>query len=137
MSSEGTTKTTVWQCRSSRRPDQFHCPGNPAFSTISVGSSAEGQIVAGVISDPLQDEIFFAAEKGQGRPSMNHRRLLVAARQEMIGGRDRLRLPFSGRRATLPSSRRIGARDWARDSRLCAAWALLRSTSAYGSGGAL
>lgn len=54
--------------------------GIPHFA-ISVGLERDGQVVAGVIYDPIKDEIFIA-EKGKGA-FLNNRRLRVAARTEM------------------------------------------------------
>lgn len=75
-------------------PDKSHCwhidpldgttnflHGMPHFC-ISVGLEREGQIVAGVIYDPIKDELFIA-EKGKGA-FMNNRRLRVAARRDMV-----------------------------------------------------
>ena len=54
--------------------------GIPQFA-ISVGLERDGQIVAGVIYDPIKDELFIA-EKGKGA-YLNNRRIRVAARTEM------------------------------------------------------
>jgi myo-inositol-1(or 4)-monophosphatase len=54
--------------------------GIPQFA-ISVGLERDGQIVAGVIYDPVKDELFIA-EKGKGA-FLNNRRIRVAARMEM------------------------------------------------------
>ncbi len=55
--------------------------GMPHFS-VSVGLEREGQIVAGVVYDPIKDELFIA-EKGKGA-FLNNRRLRVSARMELI-----------------------------------------------------
>lgn len=55
--------------------------GTPHFA-ISVALEREGQIVAGVIYDPIKDEIFIA-EKGKGA-FMNNRRLRVSGRRDMV-----------------------------------------------------
>lgn len=54
--------------------------GLPHFS-ISVGLEREGQIVAGVVYDPIKDE-WFIAERGKGA-YLNNRRLRVAARADL------------------------------------------------------
>ena len=51
--------------------------GLPQFA-ISVGLERDGQIVAGVVYDPVKDELFIA-EKGKGA-YLNNRRIRVAAR---------------------------------------------------------
>ena len=55
--------------------------GIPHFC-ISIGVKHRGEIVAGVVYDPLRDEIF-VSEKGSGA-FMNDRRLRVSARQRLI-----------------------------------------------------
>ena len=54
--------------------------GLPIFS-ISIGLVREGQIVAGLVYNPANDDMF-VAEKGQGAYLNNHR-LRVAARREL------------------------------------------------------
>ncbi len=54
--------------------------GIPHFC-ISVGLERDGQIVAGVIYDPIKDELFIA-ERGAGA-FLNNRRLRVSARREL------------------------------------------------------
>lgn len=54
--------------------------GIPLF-TISIALERQGEIVAGLIYNPVTDEMFFA-EKGRGA-FLNNRRLRVAARSEM------------------------------------------------------
>ena len=48
---------------------------------ISVGLERDGQIVAGVIYDPIKDELFIA-ERGAGA-FLNNRRIRVAARRQI------------------------------------------------------
>jgi myo-inositol-1(or 4)-monophosphatase len=61
--------------------------GVPQFAT-SVALERDGQIIAGVIFDPIKDEMFIA-EKGKGA-FVNNRRLRVSGRREptqmLIGG---------------------------------------------------
>ncbi|MEX1154178.1 inositol monophosphatase family protein, partial [Parvibaculum sp.] len=54
--------------------------GIPMFS-ISIGLEREGQIVAGLVYNPISDEMFIA-EKGQGA-FLNDRRIRVAVRREL------------------------------------------------------
>jgi len=54
--------------------------GLPIFA-ISIGLAREGQIVAGLVYNPANDDMFIA-EKGQGA-YYNNRRLRVAARSDM------------------------------------------------------
>ena len=54
--------------------------GLPHFA-ISIGLEIRGELVAGVIYDPVKDELF-AAEKGSGA-YLNERRLRVSARTEL------------------------------------------------------
>ena len=57
--------------------------GLPIFA-VSIGLEREGQMVAGVIYNPANDDIF-VAEKGQGA-YYNNRRIRVAARRDMAEG---------------------------------------------------
>lgn len=68
--------------------------GVPQFS-ISVGLEREGQIVAGVIYDPIKDEMFIA-ERGKGA-FMNNRRLRVASRRDLIDALIICGMPHAGR----------------------------------------
>lgn len=68
--------------------------GIPNFS-VSIGLERDGQVVAGVILNPIQDELY-TAEKGGGA-FLNDRRIRVAARQklpEMLFGTG---IPFLGK----------------------------------------
>ena len=68
---------------------------------ISIALEHKGEIVAGVIFDPVKDELF-VAEKGGGA-FMNDRRLRVSARSRMIECVFATGLPFGGR-ADLPAT---------------------------------
>lgn len=70
--------------------------GIPHFC-ISVGLAREDQIVAGVIYDPIKDELF-VAERGKGA-YVNNRRLRVSARREMADAVVYCGLPHLGRPA--------------------------------------
>jgi myo-inositol-1(or 4)-monophosphatase len=63
---------------------------------ISIGLEHKGEIVAGVIYDPVKDEMF-TAEAGQGA-WLNDRRLRVSARRELSTMLFGTGLPFGGRR---------------------------------------
>ncbi|MEE9140446.1 MAG: inositol monophosphatase family protein [Alphaproteobacteria bacterium] len=69
--------------------------GIPHFA-ISVALERNGDIVAGVIYDPLRDELFYA-EKGTGA-FMNDRRLRVSARTKLVDSLIATGIPFVGRR---------------------------------------
>ncbi len=66
---------------------------------VSIALEHKGQVVAGVIYDPVKDELFWA-EKGQGA-WLNESRLRVSARSKMIECLFATGLPFAGR-ADLP-----------------------------------
>lgn len=69
--------------------------GIPHFA-ISIALEHDGDIVAGVIYDPLRDEMFYA-EKGAGA-FMNDRRLRVSGRARLIDAVLATGIPFVGRR---------------------------------------
>ncbi|MGR3539972.1 MAG: inositol monophosphatase family protein [Hasllibacter sp.] len=66
---------------------------------VSIALEHKGEVVAGVIHDPVKDETFFA-EKGGGA-FVNERRLRVSGRRRMIESVFATGLPFAGR-ADLP-----------------------------------
>src|SRR5262249_49087793 len=68
--------------------------GIPLFA-ISIGLEREGQIVAGVIYNPVSNELF-TAEKGKGA-FLNDRRLRVAARQKLADAVVVTGIPHRGR----------------------------------------
>ncbi len=68
---------------------------------ISIALEHKGQIVAGVIYDPVKDEMFYA-EKGNGA-WLNESRLRVSARHRMIESIFATGVPFGGR-ADLPAT---------------------------------
>ena len=68
--------------------------GIPHFA-ISIGLEREGQIVAGIIFNPVTDDLFFA-EKGHGA-FLNNKRLRVASRKELPSCLFATGLPFLGR----------------------------------------
>ncbi|WP_375255403.1 inositol monophosphatase family protein [Yoonia sp.] len=68
---------------------------------VSIALEHKGQIVAGVIYDPVKDEMFYA-EKGTGA-WMNESRMRVSVRHRMIESIFATGLPFGGR-ADLPET---------------------------------
>ncbi len=68
---------------------------------VSIALEHKGQIVAGVIFDPVKDELFWA-EKGEGA-WVNESRLRVSGRHKMIECIFATGLPFGGR-ADLPET---------------------------------
>ena len=90
---EGPDKTHVWHVDPLDGTTNF-MHGQPHFA-ISVGLEREGQMVAGVIYDPVKDEMFIA-EKGQGA-YLNNRRIRVAARRDLADSLIGCGIPFVGR----------------------------------------
>jgi myo-inositol-1(or 4)-monophosphatase len=76
---EGTDKSHTWIIDPLDGTTNF-LHGLPLFA-ISIGLVREGQIVAGLVYNPISDDMFIA-EKGQGSYA-NNRRLRVAARRSM------------------------------------------------------
>lgn len=70
---------------------------------VSIALEHKGSIVAGVIYDPVKDELFFA-ERGEGA-FMNQTRLRVSGRHRLIESVFATGLPFAGR-ADLPETLR-------------------------------
>lgn len=73
--------------------------GNPLFA-VAIGLEREGQLVAGLIYNPVMDEMFMA-EKGKGAfvadKSGRDRRLRVAARKTLEDGLISTGIPHRGR----------------------------------------
>jgi myo-inositol-1(or 4)-monophosphatase len=69
--------------------------GVPLFA-ISIGLEREGQLVAGLIYNPVSDELF-AAEKGKGAFLNDRRRLRVAARKNLSDALVTTGIPHMGR----------------------------------------
>ncbi|MDX2258546.1 MAG: inositol monophosphatase family protein [Hyphomicrobiaceae bacterium] len=67
----------------------------PLFA-ISIGLEREGQLVAGLIYNPISDELF-SAEKGKGAFLNDRRRLRVAARRELSDAVVATGIPHRGR----------------------------------------
>ena len=68
--------------------------GIPHFA-ISIGLEREGQMVSGVIYNPVTDDLY-TAEKGHGA-YLNNKRLRVAARKELASSVIATGLPFLGK----------------------------------------
>ncbi len=68
--------------------------GIPHFA-ISIGLEREGQLVAGLVFNPVTDDLF-TAEKGHGA-YLNNKRLRVAARKELASSVIATGLPFLGK----------------------------------------
>src|SRR3984885_12091589 len=68
--------------------------GLPHFA-ISIGCEHDGEVIAGVIYDPLRDEMFWA-EKGIGA-YVNGRRLRVSARRRLVEALIATGIPFRER----------------------------------------
>ena len=92
---EGTDKAHRWHVDPLDGTTNF-LHGIPHFC-ISVGLEREGVPVAGVIFDPIKDEMF-VAERGKGA-FLNNRRIRVAARREMAEAVIYCGLPHLGRPA--------------------------------------
>jgi myo-inositol-1(or 4)-monophosphatase len=68
--------------------------GLPHFA-ISIGLTEGGQVIAGVVYDPVKEELFFA-EKGGGA-YLNHRRMRVSGRGRLEDALLATGIPFKGR----------------------------------------
>ena len=104
---EGTDKSHTWHVDPLDGTSNF-LHGIPHFA-ISVGLEREGQIVAGVIYDPVKDELF-VAERGKGA-YLNNRRLRVSGRHRHGRRARRLRHALSRARQPSPPAARGRRRD--------------------------
>ena len=102
---EGTDKSHTWHVDPLDGTSNF-LHGVPHFG-ISVGLEREGQIVAGVIFDPIKDELF-VAERGKGA-YLNNRRLRVSGRQDMADALVGYGTPYLGRGSHPRLLRELGA----------------------------
>jgi myo-inositol-1(or 4)-monophosphatase len=80
--------------------------GIPQFA-ISIGLEREGQLVSGVIYNPVTDDLFMA-EKGHGA-FLNDKRLRVAARKELGPSVIATGLPFMGKEGHARASAEMAA----------------------------
>ena len=90
---EGTDKTNRWLVDPLDGTTNF-LHGIPHFA-ISIGLERDGVLVAGVVYNPVRDELFWA-EKGAGS-YLNDRRLRVAARNDMRDALIATGTPFFGK----------------------------------------
>jgi len=90
---EGTDKSHTWHVDPLDGTSNF-LHGVPHFA-VSIGLEREGVIVAGVVFDPIKDELF-VAERGKGA-YLNNRRLRVAARSDMAYALVGYGTPYLGR----------------------------------------
>ncbi|WP_336488204.1 inositol monophosphatase family protein [Methylobacterium nigriterrae] len=90
---EGQDKSHTWHVDPLDGTTNF-LHGIPHFA-ISVGLEREGQIVAGVVYDPIKDELF-VAERGKGA-YLNNRRLRVSGRADMADALAAYGTPYLGR----------------------------------------
>ena len=102
---EGTDKSHTWHVDPLDGTSNF-LHGVPHFA-ISVGLEREGTIVAGVVFDPVKDELF-VAERGKGA-YLNNRRLRVSARQDMADALIAYGTPYLGRGSHPRLLRELGA----------------------------
>jgi len=102
---DGTDKSHTWHVDPLDGTSNF-LHGVPHFA-ISVGLERDGQIVAGVIFDPIKDELF-VAERGKGA-YLNNRRLRVSGRQDMADALVGYGTPYLGRGSHPRLLREIGA----------------------------
>ena len=79
--------------------------GIPHFA-ISIGLEMEGEIIAGVVYNPIVEEMFYA-EKGQGA-FLNDHRLRVSARTKMTEAVIATGIPFHGRPGHEPFLKQLG-----------------------------
>ena len=80
--------------------------GIPHFA-ISIALEREGQLVSGVVFNPVTDDLF-TAEKGHGA-FLNNKRLRVAARKEMGAAVIATGLPFMGKEGHARAVAEMGA----------------------------
>ncbi|MGQ9368986.1 inositol monophosphatase family protein [Azospirillum sp. ST 5-10] len=91
--SAGRDKTTRWIVDPLDGTSNF-LHGLPHFA-ISIALEKSGEIVAGVVYEPVHDEMFWA-EKGQGA-FLNHKRLRVSERRALADSLIATGIPFKGR----------------------------------------
>ena len=102
---EGTDKSHTWHVDPLDGTTNF-LHGIPHFA-VSIGLEREGQIVAGVIYDPIKDELF-VAERGKGA-YLNNRRLRVAARTDMTDAVAGYGTPYLGKGSHQVLLRELGS----------------------------
>lgn len=80
--------------------------GIPHFA-ISIGLEREGQLVAGMVYNPVTDDLF-VAEKGHGA-YLNNKRLRVAARKDLTPSVIATGLPFLGKEGHVRANAEMAA----------------------------
>ena len=95
---EGSDKSHTWHIDPLDGTTNF-LHGLPIFA-VSVGLEREGSLVAGIVYNPVTDDMFFA-ERGQGA-YLNNRRLRVAARRSIAEGLVGCGIPALGKAASHP-----------------------------------
>lgn len=95
---DGTDKSHTWHIDPLDGTTNF-LHGLPIFA-VSVGLEREGSLVAGVVYNPVTDDMFFA-ERGQGA-YLNNRRLRVAARRDIAEALVGCGIPALGKAAAHP-----------------------------------
>ncbi len=95
---EGSDKTHRWIIDPLDGTTNF-LHGVPIFA-ISIALEREGQVIAGLVYNPITDEMY-VAEKGQGA-WLNNRRLRVAARTRMADALVGCGIPHLGKAASHP-----------------------------------
>jgi len=90
---EGSDRSHTWYIEPLGGTTNF-LHGLPIFA-ISIGLAREGQMVAGLVYNPISDAIYIA-ERGQGA-YLNNRRLRVAARRDMGGALIGCGIPHLGK----------------------------------------
>jgi myo-inositol-1(or 4)-monophosphatase len=102
---EGTDRTHTWIVDPLDGTSNF-MHGIPHFA-ISIGLEREGAIVAGLVYNPINDELF-TAERGKGA-FLNNQRLRVAARKRLADAVIACGLPHIGRGDLDLSNRELAA----------------------------
>ncbi len=102
---EGSDKSHTWHVDPLDGTANF-LHGVPHFA-ISVGLEREGTIVAGVVFDPVKDELF-VAERGKGA-YLNNRRLRVSGRPDIADALIAYGTPYLGRGSHPRLLRELGA----------------------------
>ena len=98
---EGADKTHTWIIDPLDGTTNF-LHGLPIFA-ISIGLEREGQLVAGLVYNPADDEMY-VAERGQGA-WLNNRRLRVAARRDLADSLVATGIPHLGKAKEHPRFR--------------------------------
>ena len=104
---EGTDRSHTWYIDPLDGTTNF-LHGIPIFG-VSVGLAREGQMIAGVVYNPANDDMFIA-ERGQGA-YLNNRRLRVSGRRNLADCVMGCGIPHLGKRREHPAFLERGAED--------------------------